>query len=381
MRITPILILLGTTAISAETALTITGRVINATHDSAAVPAAIIYLQSLTAAQQMPVGIAETQTNRRGEFSVQIPQGDETATFFAAIDFQGVRYFSSGVQLAEKSTAHLSIVVYDSTHSTAQVEAFMHHIIIDDVGETVQLRETRVLNNADTKTIVAAFFDEHIGQALFKFHLPLGVVNFQPISARSDGEIVQHGHYAIDRGIFLPGTKTISFGYELPILQQRLALTFYATHRTRTFDIFCTSETIVIESAQLTDHGLIDIRGTTFHRYGLANVQAGTDISFIIRRVGKAAHEQSSAPAIILTAALLSMAVAVSLVRTEQRKPSQAANDLTSRKKKLIAQIIRLDSTFNGTTGEIVQRRVLLTDLQNVELQLIKAAKKSHKKT
>ncbi|MBN1480949.1 hypothetical protein EH223_00580 [candidate division KSB1 bacterium] len=331
MKFTHILILLSAIAHSAEAAFTISGRVINATHDSSAVSSATVHLQSLTTADQMPFEVAETQTNRGGEFSFQISESDEATTFFAAIDFQGVRYFSNGIQQTERSIENLSLVVYDSTHSSAQVEAFMHHIIIDDFGETVQLRETRLLNNPGTKTITETFVDEHIGQALFKFHLPPGVVNFQPLSTRSNGEIVQHGHYAIDRGILLPGTKTISFGYELPIPQQHLALTFNAAHRTRTFDIFSSSESIIIESPQLTDYGPIDIQGKTFHRYGLPNVAAGSSISLSVRRVSKAAHEQSSTLAIILTAALLTVAVAVSLVRKEHRKPSQTAPDLTAK--------------------------------------------------
>ncbi len=349
-------------------AATINGRVVNATHDSSGVASIQVHLQKMTQQQQIPAEVTATETNNRGQFRLSLDENDAAATFFAAVDFQGVRYFSDGFELTN-APGDLAVVVYDSTHSAAGVEAFMHHIIIDDFGDVLQFRETRVLSNPGNKAITEAVLEEHIGPALFQFHLPAGAVNFTPLSARSNEELIQHGHYAIDRGIFLPGNKTVSFGYELPMGGNTLPLVINVTHEARTFDLFLGSDNIRIDSPQLTDNGKFDIRGKSYHRYGVANVAAGTDIQFTVRRIGKAAHEQSPTLAITLTAALLFIGLAIGYTRKEKSTSGTAKIDLQARKKTLVSQIAQLDASKQDLKTK-EQRRSLMIELQNIELQL-----------
>ena len=316
----------------------VTGVLLNATQDSSAVAGAPVYLQVLTNQTQKPSTLAETITNSSGQFRFTVSDINAEAVYVAATDYQGVRYFSAAENITNIAATDLSFVVYDSTHSTADVEAFMHHTIINDFGDVLQFRETRVLSNPTKKTITQAFVEEHIGPALFQFHLPPDAQNFTPLSAGAE-ELLLHLHHVVDRGVFLPGNKTVSFAYELPIAGQSVSVALKTTHAAKTFDIFVGSENIVIDSQQLEDKGTFDIRGTPYHRYGLANVNAATDIHFQVRRTGRAA-EQSPAPTIILTSALLALALIYSLARkekiTKKRTPRSAGTKAgkKSRKKK-----------------------------------------------
>lgn len=379
MKILHILAIVSAISTSATTSTMISGRVVNATKDSSGVASVTVNLQKLTSENQMPVQVQEATTNKRGNFRFDVQNADQTATFFAAIDFQGVRYFSQGVQLAEGSANDLTLVVYDSTHSTDKVEAFMHHIIVDDFGDVLQFRETRVLNNPGKKTITEALVEEHIGKALFRFRLPEGAMNFTPLSARTSDEIVQHGPYAIDRGIFTPGNKTISFGHEIPMPEQNLPLTFSTAHPTKSFDLFVSSENIVIDAPQLTDHGPFDIRGTRYFRYGSPNVDADTKIEMIIRRVGTAPHEQSSTLPIALTAAVLLLGLFVAFLRKEKPAVETPSPDLRHQKKALIEKIAQLDLSESNDAKMQAKRHSLMLELQHIELQL-STPRKSRKK-
>lgn len=369
MRLYNIFFLMCAVALSSQAATIVNGRVLNATHDSTGVAAITVHFQKMTSQQQMPVELTTSVTNNRGAFRVEVSDIDAAATYFAAVDFQGVRYFSDGVQLGTGSP-DFSVVVYDSSHSAAGVDAFMHHIIIDDFGDVLQMRETRVLSNPGNRAITEAVVEEHIGPALFQFRLPAGALNFTPLSSHSEGELIQHGQFAIDRGIFLPGNKTISFGYELPMQNKSLPVSINVTHAAKTFDIFVSSDNIKIDSPQLTDNGPFEIRGTKYHRYGATNVSAGADIQFNVRRIGRADHEQSPTVAIALTAALLVIGLAVGFSQKDKKASTSKTSDLPARRKELISQIAQLDASSNGDTKSKEQRQTMMIELQNIELQL-----------
>ncbi len=382
MAITKYSILLIFLSISLMAQSTISGRVVNGTHDSTAVSQAMILFQKMTPDAQMPEDVTETVTNRNGRFQVTVDSPELQATYFAATDFDGVRYFSDGINLPAEAT-DMTVVVYDSTHSTAGVDAFMHHIIIDDLGNALQFRETRVLNNPGDKTITSAFVEEHIGEALFSFHLPAGAMNFAPLSAQVGNELITHGHYVIDRGIFLPGNKTVSFAYEIPMQGKSVNLSLRTTHPTRTFDLFVSSDNIEISSPQLTDHGAFTIRGTEYDRYGVTEVPAGTNIPVTIRRVGASPTEQSPVLTITLTALLLILGLSYSFSRRKS-SASQASDtnpqQLQEMKKDLVKRIAKMDIAANGDSKTSSERQALLQELQNIELRRARAEKKPRKK-
>ncbi|MBN1559256.1 hypothetical protein JW998_03355 [candidate division KSB1 bacterium] len=321
-------------ACSSMRAATVTGVLINATRDSSVVPAATIHLLAMTAQSNFPAFIAATTTNNRGEFRFNIAGVESSATYFAAVDHEEVRYFSEGVDLSAKGAVDISLAVYDSTHSTADVHALMHHLIIEDLGDRVKFREIRVLHNPKGKTITHAFVDEQMGAALFQFLLPAGAINF---ASQSGSELTQHLNYALDRGVFLPGSKTVSYAYEIAMPQKSLDVAIHATHAAQTVDLFIRGDNLVIESQQLIDKGMFDIRGALHHRYGAADIDAGATIRFRMQRVGRASNAPSPAPAIIVTSVFLVLATAVSILRrkkTAPREPSAGRQQSKSRTKK-----------------------------------------------
>jgi hypothetical protein len=361
----------------------ISGRVVNASHDSIAVAATRVYLQKISEGVPEPQTIADGLSSADGSFRFSVASPDTGVTYFLAADYHTIRYFSSGAKLSDGSSETLNLAVYDTTHSTTGVEAYMHHIIIDDLGGALSFRETRVLNNNTSKTIVGAFVDEGAGEAIFKFHLPPQTTNFTPLSSHGEDELVQIGHYVYDRGIFMPGNKTISFSYEIPMPDNTVQLSLSVTHATRMFDLFVNQNSVLVESPQLTDNGDFTIRGTTYRRFGATDLPANTDIAVRFIRQQRSAPAQQSplfifiAAGIILAAGLLYAFFQKEKLLPQSLKTTPEA--LRQQKFELFKKITEIDQS-TATDSATKSRQALMKELQAIELQLLQAEKKSRRK-
>lgn len=362
----------------------ITGRVVNASRDSIAIAAVTIYLQKISDEAPEPQSVADGLSSTDGSFRFSVATPDTSVTYFLAADYQAVRYFSSGAKLTDGSSKTLNLAVYDTTHSTAGVEAFMHHIIIDDLGSALSFRETRVLNNGTEKTITGALVDGQAGEGIFKFHLPPQATNFKPLSSHGEDELVRVGHYVYDRGIFIPGNKTVSFSYEIPMPDQSIQLTLSVTHTARMFDLFVSPGSIQLESPQLTDHGDFTIRGIAYHRYGAADLPANSDITVSFMRQQKAAPAQQSPLLIFIAAGIVLVAgLLYSFLHKGKTLPPSlktTPEELMQKKFELIKKIAEIDPSTEIDSSKSARRHLLMKELQAIELQLLQTAKKTRKK-
>lgn len=350
----------------------IRGQLVNASHDSAAIAGYPVSLQKMTEQSHVPEMVSDTQTDQRGFFDFTATITD-SVSYFISTDFQDVRYFSDAINSKQNLQQIVALTVYDSTHSTSSVSGLMHHLIIDDLGQTLQFRETQVLQNSSNKTITQAISDDHVDAALFKFSIPTIAISFQPLSSRTAGEFEQHGHFVYDKGIFLPGNKTISYAYEIPLQRKTVAISITPVHNTRTFDIFLSNENIIIESDQLVNHGPFNIRGTQYFRYGIENANAGTPIRFSLSR----SKSSSLSPyfTIILTALFLGLALSYGLIKNKKipkDKVESNHKELQRKKGKLLSEIAQLDVDLekNPSEGKRNSRKELFDQLKIIEIEL-----------
>ncbi|NIA30098.1 MAG: hypothetical protein GWP06_09330 [Actinobacteria bacterium] len=357
----------------------IRGRIIDGTRDSSAVASIQVHLQKIEKTDVNPAGLQQTRSLSSGNYRFTVQNIDSLSTWFAAVDYQGVRYYSHGTNFkAGTNPLQQDIVVYDSTHSAADVNTLMHHIFIDNLGKTVRFRESFVLNNPGKKAITHAIHNQHIGGATLQFELPQTAVNFAATSSR---EIIQHGQFVFDKTIMLPGNKQVSYSYEIPWKGNSLPVSFTVDQPSRTFNLFISDPNMTLVSAQLADDGPFSIRGNTYHRYGLDNIAKGTRISFTLRRAG-GGQAQSSTRIIILTVVLLGLALVIGYVRKTKKISSIEKIDRTKiaqRKKELILEIARLDlaAAQNDLQETKNKRQSLMDELVGIEMTLKNAAGKT----
>jgi len=294
---------------------TLTGQVLNGSQDSTAVADMPVLLAKMSPQDNTPVILDTTQSAANGNYRFQFGDKNENATYFTAADFAGVRYYS-GLAEFTNSNAQVQLVVHDTTHSTANISTFMHHIIVDDMGESVHFRETHVLNNPGNATITNVFEHPDAGPATFEFTLPSCAENVEPVSPQVPGELVAGSGSVIDKGVMPPGNRQVTFTYECRWEKNRINVTTTILRPTRSFDVFVANPHVKVFSEQFQDLGNFNIRGHNYHRYGVRTPDTGMAVRFELRRSSE--HLQSPLPAIGLTAGLLALGLAASFVQRKK---------------------------------------------------------------
>ncbi len=295
----------------------VTGQVINASRDSTAVSDMPVLLAKMTPQANQPVILDTTKSAVNGHYRFQFENKDENATYFTAGDYTGVRYYSNSAEFAN-GNAQTVLVVHDITHSADKVTTFMHHIIVDDMGESVHFRETHVLNNPGNATITHVFEHPDAGAALFEFPLPACARHAEPVAPQAPGELVAESGNVIDRGIMPPGNRQVTYTYECPWQKNSVRISATIRRPTRSFDVFIANPHVTVFSEQLKDLGDFQIRGHNYHRYGIRTPDPGLAVPFELRRSGK--HLQSPYPAILLTAGLLALGLVASYIQRKNNR-------------------------------------------------------------
>ncbi len=272
-------------------AVNISGKAVNASRDSSAA-AALVLLQKLGAGDAEPVTVASRFTND-GFFSFALSNWDTTATYFLAADYSGLRSYSPALDLSAGNIRTV-VAVYDTTRSAGNLSVRMHHVIVEQADNVLQIRETRVFVNNGLLAVAAA--PQH---PLFTISLPKGADHFFPAPGQADDPAFSDGRVLVS-GSLPPGQRSISFGYQIPKSSKRAALSIHITHPTQMFDLFAADGPLQFDSPVLIDVGNFMIRGSAYRRYHAEELGAGTVTVFYSER--KAA---SPLPATALLAGLI----------------------------------------------------------------------------
>jgi hypothetical protein len=306
----------------AQTA-TFSGRLLNGSRDSSGVADQKVTLQIFHHTDHAPRDVAVQTTGSGGAFSFRIPAPDTGSVYIAVSEHQGVRYYSDQASFARTTRAAGTIVLFDSTQSNRGISVLMHHLFVQDMGEALALRETRVLNNPGTKTILNAISDGHEHGAILRIPLPPWAQEITPISGPFGSDLHVHENVLYDTGVFEPGNRQISFTYALPWQRDRATLVIQVDQPTRSLDLFVSQQqNLRLEGSGLLNHGPFTIRGQAYQRYGVGNALPGSRIELQVIR--QSAAQESMPPWVTLaaTGALLLLGVTLARLRNDKRKPA-----------------------------------------------------------
>ncbi len=351
------------------------GKIVNASHDSAGVEQVPVHLWLMRAQDENPISIAHAQSSGKGLFQFRIGQPDTSAGYYAGTDFQGVTYYSEGAKFlspSEKRTQ--TIVVYDSTHSTAAIITLMHHLFVEDFGENISIRESRIMGNPSNKAVVSLQRDSLSEPYTFRYTLPFTARNFTPSVTGIHEDLQLVGREVYDRGVALPGNRQVSYTYEIPWQRDVATVELDISILTRSLQVFVGNPQIKLDSEQLQDLGPFVIRGTSYQRYGANELAPGTRVQLTLRREGSHAQEPSALilplTAIILLGGLL-FALAQKPRATSAQKPKDEAK-LLARKRELVHAIAKIDAKLEAQDNSQMkrQRQELFHDLQRIEISL-----------
>jgi len=299
----------------------IQGQALNGSQDSSAVSGLHIVLQRMTPETGLAEKTADLLSGRDGRFECTVPQPDSTAHYFITSEHQGARYYSELMTVdASSRRIPTRIVIFDSCRSASRIVTLMHHVIVEDNGSALLVREMRMLSNPLNRTILAAVQDEHESAATLMLQLPPAARGFTPEHANPD-VFALHGHTVYFKGALEPGSHQVSFTYELPWQDGRADLTVIAATATRSLDFFVADAGQVASTDRLLDHGPFTIRDRTFARYGSRDVPAGQALQIRFQRPSQPDSDEHPYYALGLTGGLLLVALAIYELKKRDRVP------------------------------------------------------------
>ncbi len=300
--------------------VTFSGRLLDGSRDSSIVAGAPVILQYFTA-EHPPRDLMTQTTGRDGAFSFHFAAADSGTSYIAMVEHQGVRYYSDQAAFSHNQAARSDIVRFDSTRDGRGITVLMHHIILQDQGESLGLRETRVLRNPGDKTILNALTDGHETEALLKIILPPWAQHITPMAGQFGTELHVHGNLVYDTGVFEPGNRQISFTYDLPWQKERATLAIQIDQPTRSLDLFVAQTGLQLEGSGVKDLGPFTIRGTTYQRYGVENAMPGSRLQLQVVRSTPAAVALPPWVTLAATGALLVLGTGLARVYNARNKP------------------------------------------------------------
>jgi len=364
---------------------TFSGRILNGTRDSSGVAGQSVALQVFKVDAHAPQEMARVASQANGGFSFSIPAVDTSAHYLATTEYQGVAYYSDPAHFADSPQFTGDIVLFDSTHSAADVVGLMHHLFLQDAGEALAVRETRVLNNPANKTIIDAISDGHEHGGILRIELAPWTQNITPIAGRFGSDLLVHDNVIYDVGVFEPGNRQLSFAYDLAWRKDRATLVVKVDHMTRSLDFFIGDQGLTLQGEGLNDYGPFNIRGTAYHRYGLADVPAGTRLQLQVQR--QTIASETLPPYLTLLAAFALLLLGISIARAFSPKQhaglsAEKRGQLLKERKDLIQKIAQLETStgFSSDSGQQQERAQLFEKLLRMETQLQAHANTTGKK-
>ncbi|HPG41236.1 MAG TPA: hypothetical protein PLP19_08060 [bacterium] len=346
----------------------IKGVVVNGSRQEKPLANIPVLLQKIGSNDTVHVDVTKTTSNRVGQFEFVTEFSDSTASYFAAVDYQGARYYSRS-----NDPEMQKIVVYDSTHNLQNISAIMHHVIISQVGEMLKIKETRIIHNPDSLAIPCSSLDEAENDPVIFFALPEGYRNIRQVSMSFGNTLVTGGNNLFFIGVIHPGNNPVSYTYEMPFDAHSATINLPINLSTQSLDVFSSDPALKIESAQLHDEGPFTIRGNQYQRFNARDLAAGSMMTMTV------SHSVDHRPRFIIVG-LLVVAIALFsvinyLFRRGKRRNRQAAADpitrLQERRRELIDAIATLDSREGRPDKKSqTRRRQLFDELQDIELSL-----------
>lgn len=342
------------------------GQVLNGTQDSSAVSGLTVELQGFGPKDSVPRNMASQSTNRNGSFRFTLSDADSALTYYNSVNFQGVRYFGQPSQIKEpQQIIESTIVVYDSTHAIDAVKNLMHHVFLQDMGEVLLVRESRVLANESSKAIISSSADRNSTSSTLSYSLPARAQRFEAGSRQLASQLIVSEGRILDQGILLPGNRQISYTYQIPWQGDRIHFNLPIEYPTRSLEIFSASPNMTLSSDAIRNMGPFSIRDVAYQRYHVESPQRNTEFSLLITRQGFA--KESPIPYILTTSLLL--IVGLLLVKTQKVKTTSdhSSTQLRQRRKQLIQELKKSDRE---------QYPDFYQELQTIDLQLIQLESK-----
>jgi mono/diheme cytochrome c family protein len=215
--------------------------------------------------------------NEAGEVTYEEVEFVAERIYGVFVEYQGVQYFSEGVQASEgEIDLILPVTIYEATGDSSQVRVERLHILFDPaVEDQVEVTQVWVLSNRGDKTFVSAEVTDVI-----EIHLPQGFENltfFSDDTAQGRFVVTELGF--VDRGPIRPTEATeLVFGFSLPY-ERRMAFKQTMALPVDAITLLMPEHGPAVQGEGLSDEGVRDMGGVPMRTYALGFLSSGDTLA------------------------------------------------------------------------------------------------------
>ncbi|MFQ6673612.1 MAG: hypothetical protein ACE5GH_02360 [Fidelibacterota bacterium] len=320
----------------------ISGRVVNATYDSSAVPQQEVLLYKYVNGEEVQDFEKHATTDVRGYFAFDGLAAGERVTYAPRTLYGDVEYGGIPVELLLPSPSQKSdIVVFESTTSDSAISTLMHHLIIEPEAKSLLVREVLLFYNSGNRTYVGSKPVASGKNVVLKMEMPPRATELQLGGELMSCCVVVRKNQIFDTMELKPGTRQAVLSYQMPATGKETNLTKSVAYPTKSFDVLLLDSKLskleVSEDGE--ENGLIpvlqaekpdsfQIRGRNYARYSMAGLAGGSmfrlgilpeDVSY--RSLASHGDYRWLAP----VALILVMVIGYAIHRRGQRAPGREA--------------------------------------------------------
>ena len=258
---------LGQTAHAATHAdATISGVVVNGTHDNAPIANQQVTLQDVSG--DTPRDIALAASDATGHFSFEHISDTGSAIYRVTTSFQGGYFASAPLPLAQIPSNGVTLSVYDVTHSTANLRI---------LSATALFREPRPANGLigvaelftfqnESATAFVGTTDPVDGQpmGLLRFALPAGATNITLGKGFDGAQAAQVAAGFGANATVPPGQTQFAFVFDLPYTGTSYTFPFKVVYPAEKLTALIPQD-ITVQPVDFSDKGPITTAGSQYH--------------------------------------------------------------------------------------------------------------------
>ncbi|MBI4304000.1 MAG: hypothetical protein HY665_06670 [Chloroflexi bacterium] len=347
-------------AAAAETGV-IEGEVVNETNGGAGVPNQEFTLK--TYINDSETSSKTVKTDARGQFVVEGLTTKSGYSYDVLVNYQGADYNSEKVSFGSSDTRKsVKVIVYDSTTEDKAIKVESAHTIIYAEQGNLLVKSYSLFGNDANLTYIGSKQLAPDKKETLKFFLPAGATEMEYGLDLMECCIIIGGEVLSDTMAVLPGSKEIAYTYKLPYKADAYTFTQKFDYSTGRFDLLVQQgDGISVSASNLVQEQPVSIEGKNFNRYSLQDISAGDVLDVQLSGLPKGS---GSSVVRVLTFGLVALALAggvgyvVTKRKTPQPVPVRAENTSAGDKRRLLAELARLDDDFDaGRIGEDAYNR------------------------
>ena len=294
----------------------ISGAIVNATHQSAVVANQKVTLQRSTGG--VTQDIATTVTDSTGRFAFLNLPINTSDTYAVYTQFQGGMFSSQLVSVGDSAGSALQLKVYDTTNDDTNLRVTVATLLVRQprpVNGLISLGEIVSIENTGTTAFVGTpTGDASKPMRLLRFATPMNASNLSLGIGFAGSQIITTDKGFGSTATVPPGTTEFAFAIDIPYTGTAADLAYESVYPA-TRVVVLVPPSMFVNGEDFVDQGLIDSLGARYQLYTLANAAAGKQNSLQLTNLPQAGEKSYlDAHALAILAAILALLALLALV-------------------------------------------------------------------